>query len=290
MRWIGFVVLQGLIVAGIIGVFYIHQDQVITLKKPPASLAKWYKPENKRQVWLHTMFKLRREMLAVKMYAEAEDSENLNKWASKLDKDYQKISKMVPEWEGRLDTFTMKKLQMNAQGNLFSEVSLSLKDLDKNCQSCHEDYRAVTAMMYRAPDFSGMKIDASPESPGEYKAFMESLSNSVNQIMIGFIDDQDEKSLAAFAKLKHGMTRLGETCVTCHENIRKTYLDAQILQALSNLEQSLKTGELKDKGKALGTLAVMACAECHGTHRVAFDIKQLLENNMNWRDLLRNAH
>ena len=32
---------------------------------PPESLAQWYKPANKRQVWLHTLFRLRREILTV---------------------------------------------------------------------------------------------------------------------------------------------------------------------------------------------------------------------------------
>ncbi len=97
MRWSVFVVIPFFVVSGIAGVFYIHQDRVIVLKKPPASIAQWYKPQNKRQVWLHTMFKLRREMQAVEIYAKIQDAEKLQKWAAKLNQDYHKIAKMVPE-------------------------------------------------------------------------------------------------------------------------------------------------------------------------------------------------
>jgi len=40
----------------------------------------------------------------------------------------------------------------------------------------------------------------------------------------------------------------------------------------------LVTGTLKDQGRELGTLAVTACARCHGTHRLAYDSRnQLVE-------------
>ena len=33
--------------------------------------------------------------------------------------------------------------------------------LSEGCESCHEDYRIITATMYRAPDFSLMEISPS---------------------------------------------------------------------------------------------------------------------------------
>ena len=47
-----------------------HAGTPASLDEPPASLEKWYKPANERQVWLHTMFRLRREMQAISEYAE----------------------------------------------------------------------------------------------------------------------------------------------------------------------------------------------------------------------------
>ena len=46
----------------------------VVLDKPPESLKQWYKPDNKRQVWLHTMFRLRREMQAINEYADQKDA------------------------------------------------------------------------------------------------------------------------------------------------------------------------------------------------------------------------
>ena len=58
---------------------------------------------------------------------------------------------------------------------------------------------------------------------------------------------------------------------------------------MATLERSLKTGTLEDQGKALGTLAVMVCAECHGTHRLAHDAKNLLNKKKDWGELLKHS-
>ena len=84
-----------------------YSEDTVTLKSPPTSLERWYKPANKRQVWLHTMFRLRREMQAIGEYASTNDSAANNraamqKWIKRLDKDYNKIADMVPEWEKKI--------------------------------------------------------------------------------------------------------------------------------------------------------------------------------------------
>ena len=96
MRWSYFILLQVLLIAVFSGAVYIHKDKVILLGKPPQSLAKWYKPENKRQVWLHNMFKLRREMQAVRFYADRKDGKGLEGWVSDLGRHYLEIGEMVP--------------------------------------------------------------------------------------------------------------------------------------------------------------------------------------------------
>ncbi len=286
MRWSVFVVLLFLIVSVLIGIFYSHTEHVIALKRPPQSLAKWYKPVNKRQVWLHTMFKLRRQMLAVEIYANARDAENLVKWAGKLGQDYRKISEMVPEWTKRLDLEALSELETASQENRFEDIASTLGNLGQTCKSCHKDFRAVAAAMYRAPDFSVIKI-------GEYtdlKAHMRTLSEQVNRIKIGFVDGKDEAAMEAFENLSTGMESLGGTCVSCHQKPLKAYPDAGMSKALATLANSLKKGEIKDKGRALGTLAVLACAHCHATHRLSFDTRQLFGMKKSVGELLDHSY
>lgn len=271
MRGTVLFVILALMLAAAIGVLSFHTDRIIALKRPPASLGQWYKPANKRQVWLHTMFKLRREMLALEIYAQDKDPERLSKWSAKFGGDYRKIAEMVPEWEDRLNRDALAALESAAAEHRFEDIADALGELSQTCKSCHEDFRAVTATLYRAPDFSGVKVQGVPS----YNDHMKGLTQQVNRIKIGFVDNQDEAALTAYEELADGMKRLGNTCATCHKKLAQPYPNPAQTEALAKLKDSLEKGQLKDKGRALGTLAVLACARCHATHRQSFDVRNL---------------
>jgi cytochrome c556 len=284
MRWTSFILLQCLLIGAVAGVIYIHRDQVAVVKKPPASLAQWYKPQNKRQIWLHNMFKLRREMQAAQHYADQNDAGHLEKWVAQFSEHYLKIGEMVPEWKKKLNVEAVSSLQQSAREHRFEGVSRALDDINKSCKSCHTDFRAITASMYRTPDFSPIKVNPSTT----FKAHMEKLTKQVNQIKIASEDGQKDVALSSLSDLRTGIQTLGETCVNCHKKDTRTYPNDTISKTISSLEQSLKTGTLKDQGRDLGTLAVLACARCHGTHRIAYDIRKTFTDKPNWLELIKH--
>lgn len=266
----------------VVNVLYTHSDKVNAVKVPPKSLSQWYKPENKRQVWLHNMFKLRREMQALEFYASEQDSVRLDKWASRFSEHYLKISEMVPEWQKALDLEALAALEIAVKQNNFDQVPRSLTKLRENCQACHNDYQASTAALFRAPDFKGIMIDEETT----YIKHMEMLSKQINQIKIASEDGMKSLALSSLVELKAGISTLEKTCTNCHKNSDGLYLTTEISNTMAQLEQSLKVGTLKDQGRDLGTLAVLACARCHGTHRVAFNARKQLSEDMNWKALL----
>ena len=288
MRWTGFIILQIVIVVIIGGIVYVHKDRVAVTKRPPASLADWYRPENKRQVWLHNMFSLRCEMQAVRFYAgnaspDNEYADHLEKWVGRLSEHYIKIGEMVPEWEAKLDKKTMMLLNESVSDRRYGEVSQALDELDKNCNSCHVDFQSITATAYRAPDFSTMEIASIP-----YKKFMDQLTQHVNKVKIAGEDGMQDLALTSFGDLKKGIHQLGETCSTCHEKDIRVYPDEPVRDTLDSLEQSLATGTIKEQGRDLGTLAVLACARCHGTHRIAYHNRKAILEGPDWPTLIKH--
>ncbi|NOQ93253.1 MAG: hypothetical protein GQ547_01320 [Methylophaga sp.] len=284
MRWTHFIFLQCLLIVVVGVVVYIHKDNVNLYKTPPESLAKWYKPENKRQEWLHNMFKLRREMQAIKLYSTSNEDELLDKWTAQFSKHYLGISEMVPEWDKKLDVDSLTQLQVSVKSRDQQSVSGALDDLNASCDSCHQDYRATVATMYRAPDFSSVKLNQSVA----YKKHMKALIRQLNQIKIASGDGKQDVALSSLAELENGIKLQGETCVQCHKKDTKTYPDVTMIKTIAHLEQSLTTGTPKEQGKALGTLAVQACARCHGTHRIAYDNRQTFVDGTNWRELIKH--
>ncbi|MDH5436001.1 MAG: cytochrome c, partial [Gammaproteobacteria bacterium] len=247
MRWIHFILVQCLLIVIAGGLVYMHEDKAALIRTPPASLAQWYQPENERQVWLHNMFNLRREMQAVEYYADNKDAEHLEKWVTRLNEHYLKIAEMVPEWDKKLDKETMANLMQSASTNRYQDVSLAVDKLNQNCKSCHTDFRTITATMYRAPDFSSMEINPSTS----YTEHMKTLIKQVNQIKIASEDGMKDLALSSLSDLTKGMNVLGETCSNsmCHKNDTKAYPDNTMTKTITNLEQSLKTGTLKEQGK-----------------------------------------
>ncbi|MEW6989799.1 multiheme c-type cytochrome [Colwelliaceae bacterium 6441] len=284
MRWAYFFALQLLLALVIAGIIYKHKDKVTIIKTPPKALAQWYKPENKRQVWLHNMFKLRREMQAVEFYAEKQDDKHLVEWSQALNQHYPKIADMVPSWSNKLDLSTLSHLQSAANSQNYQGVLTAVKKLQENCDSCHSDYQAITALMYRSADFSAIEVE--PSQP--FNSHMQMLSQQVNQIKIAFKDEMPELALSTLDDLNKGMIQLGNVCSDCHAKENKPYPNQAMKKTLSSLEASLKTGTLKEQGMALGTLAVQACANCHGTHKLAFSAKTLLSKEPSLAELLKH--
>jgi len=263
---------------------YLHKDRVQLVKLPPESLAEWYKPLNKRHVWLHNMFKLRREMQAVEHYAALEQAEPLALWTERLNENYQEIREMVPEWGGRLDQDVMSRLLVAQQKNQYAQVEVLLGDLQKSCDSCHVQFRAVTAALYRAPDFAQLQLKDSETLPET----MKGLNTQVNNIKIAIGAKDQAWALKSLSELKTGINEMGAMCESCHTYLPKTYPDTVVETALDELHTALLSGDVKQQGEALGKVAVSACAQCHGTHRIAYDTQQILGESPGFIELLRH--
>lgn len=284
MRWRYFIILQVIILLVAAGLVYKHQDKAKLIKTPPVELAKWYKPENKRQVWLHNMFKLRREMQAVEFYAHQQDAEHLQVWTEQLGEHYLKIVDMVPAWQKKLAINTMAELKLASEKKDFTSVLVQHKTLQKSCDSCHDDYQAITALTYRTPDFSNLQV--TPEL--SFVEHMDTLTRQVNQIKISAQDGNKPLALSSLAGLNDEMVTLGETCVDCHKKDRKPYPSEMMKKTLSSLKRSLESGTAKQQGRDLGTLAVLACARCHGTHRIAHGAKKHLAKEVSFSNLIKH--
>jgi len=285
MRWLYFILIQCLLIGMVGAIVFIHRDRVVLIKTPPVSLAQWYKPENKRQLWLHNMFKLRREMQAVRLYANNKEDSHLQKWAGQLSEHYLEIGEMVPEWKKKLDINLIGELQIQVKNSNYQNIIQTLDNLNKSCDSCHVDYRAITAAIYRAANFSSIEI---PGRSTSLKDHMKELTQQVNQIKIASEDGMQEVALSSLSDLKKGMNTLGETCSICHKKDKRKYPDDAMNSTVARLEESLVTGTLKDQGRELGTLAVTACARCHGTHRLAYDSRNLFVEKQGWYELMKH--
>lgn len=255
--------------------------QAVSIELPPESLAQWYKPANKRQVWLHTMFKLRREMQALREYAGQEDSQHMKKWLDEFSKHYTKIALMVPEWKDRIKPQLINKLQKHMENKNFFKVALTLNKISDTCDSCHNDYRAQATILYRSPNFENIKINDTDDNPQNIENNMQDLSMYVNQVLIALKDGDNNRALIASKNLDIQLNNMVSSCTSCHKD--DLYPIQRILgettkNNLNKLQSHISNNQIKESQKLMGTIAVTVCSRCHNTHRVIYDIRSRLQS------------
>lgn len=256
-----------------------YADSSVSLDTPPASLEKWYKPANKRQVWLHTMFRLRREMQAISEYAKQNDPTSMGKWISRLEKDYNKIADMVPEWEKEIKPRLLPDLKMFAEKRDNYRVGKTLKMIKRTCDDCHSNYQPLVIAIYRSPHYDDIKVKDLNGTQQSFEDNMEELSESVNRILIALDDGHKSIALQASKNLANQLQNLGESCSTCHkkdEYPRERILGKATQNNFETLQTNINEWRVKDSQKLMGEIAVTVCARCHNTHRIIYDLRNAL--------------
>lgn len=248
----------------------------VTIELPPASLAQWYKPQNKRQEWLHTMFRLRRSMQALEEYAQAGNTAAMEKWAQRLRDDYEKIGEMVPEWEEETRPALLPELLTFIEAGDAGRAQKALRMINRTCTDCHQRYQAQAAVLYRAPDYERIEIPAGTQQSLSFHDAMEALSTSVNRILIAIEDDNYPVALQSRGVLIEQLDGLGQSCATCHQDEapRARILGATTSGQLEQLQHHLQQRDPKGARKVMGEFAVGVCARCHGTHRTLSDLRE----------------
>ena len=252
----------------------------VNFNKPPSSIEQWYKPANKRQVWLHTMFRLRREMQAMGEYAAFGDKERLLRWSDKFAKDYRSIGEMVPEWADELEVEWLERLQAAARSGDFEGVGAAQRKIGNSCSGCHKEYRAVTAALYRGANFDEVVVeDGETMEELTFKRSMVGLSNAMNRIKIAMVDSRFEVAETAHELMSQRLEDLAGSCGACHKTDRQRdyLLGEENMARVQKLGELIKAKEIKEGQRALGGVAVEICATCHGIHRTLADLREFID-------------
>ncbi len=256
-----------------------YAEPTVSLKLPPTSLEQWYKPANKRQVWLHTMFRLRREMQAITDYAEQNDAPAMEKWIQRLDKDYNKIADMVPEWGDAIKPRLMSELEMFAEKGDMYRTGKTLKMIQRTCDDCHTYYQPLVTATYRSPYYADIKPESINGKSQSLEDNMEDLSKSVNRILIGLDDGHKNVALQSAKTLARQLQKLGDSCLRCHKDDaypRQRILGEATQQRFEKLQKNISEDRVKDSQKLMGEIAVTVCARCHNVHRIVSDLRNVL--------------
>ncbi|MBW2713024.1 MAG: hypothetical protein JRC77_04665 [Deltaproteobacteria bacterium] len=256
------------------------EPEVVQISLPPDSIAQWYKPQNKRQVWLHLMFRLRTDMGAIELYAESGNKKKLVKWAEALEKNYAKIPEMVPEWSSEVDLKHARALRKAAKAGNLEKVRRNATQLRKTCNRCHQQWGASTAALYRSPDFSNVTlVDSRSRKKISYAKAMRKMSRSLVKLKVARTDGNFKTAREAAIDIEKRLHDLGTSCAECHDDkaTQARYLGTETFDTMKALRSSLtKAQDPKLSRQHLRTLGADICGSCHGAHRTLSDLRNQL--------------
>lgn len=255
------------------------QEQARALPLPPDSLAQWYPPANQRQVWLHTMFSLRRSMQAVGEYNALGDSKLAACWAERFATDYKRLAEMVPEWKDEIEGEQADRLVTAARQGDSDGVIGALRRLGTTCRSCHNENRAIVTLVYRMPDYQDVTVENSDTMEEvRYPQHMERLGLLMNRVKIAQEDGRHGVAQTAGRSFIAGVKDLSNSCGACHkdEAPRERIFGPAIQQALTALDKELQQNNQKGTDEALGTLGAYACGRCHSIHKNSAELRRAL--------------
>ena len=188
------------------------------------------------------MFRLSREMKAIEEYAKEGNKKALKKWIKRLDKDYNQIADMIPEWEKEIKQRLIHELEMYAKKGDSVRIARTLKMISRTCSDCHKSYQPVVTAIYRSPGYDDIKIKNLTDQSHSFKDNMDELSKSVNRILIALDDGNKQAALQSRKNLKTQLHNLGDSCASCHKKDtypRERILGKETLKKLTSLETSI---------------------------------------------------
>ena len=223
-------------------------------------------------------------MQAIAEYAEQGDpafdnKAAMQKWIERLDRDYNKIADMVPEWEKEIKPRLIPELEMFAEKGDSYRIGKTLKMIQRTCDDCHTYYQPLVTATYRSPHYEDIKIKGLDGETESFEENMEQLSESVNLTLIALDDGRNGVAMQASKNLAAQLDRLGDSCSSCHKD--DAYPQERILgkatrKRLDKLQANISEGRVKDSQKLMGEIAVTVCARCHNTHRIVSDLRNAL--------------
>ncbi len=246
-------------------------DQII-LKKPPASLGKYYPPQSNKFEFVGVMHEMSGAFYGIRLNINEGKWDKALEWANRLKDAYSRAQNMVPEWKQYYKPVLADQLVKAVQAKNTDQVLKISKELGETCQKCHADNQIAIKLVYHYPPFANLKMEDPVEfaqlSPKEY---MRKTSDSMKALRIFLIQGDMPKAREAGEAFVERVRGTQAVCSKCHTDKASEQLiyNKAHEDALASIERLLKEPQPNREAifRAMSVVG-QACNRCHNTHLV----------------------
>jgi cytochrome c556 len=202
-------------------------------------------------------------------------------------KQYVKMSKMVPEWASRFPQAPVTALGKAVDGGNPAKIGPAMGGVGQVCASCHLLYQVKAQQKYHWRNFDDIKVtDPVSGQPLPLPDFMRAMSSGWEGALVDLQQGQADRSQKNWQNFRSQFSAMAaEACRQCHvdragnEIPRRYYVDADSTAMLDQMGNALSASQPDPAaiGELAGAIGNGICMNCHLVHFPAQNAKDMWE-------------
>jgi len=236
---------------------------------PPGSLDDLYPPKASAPLYQIEMFGLDGPLTGIVIETERGNFEMAKAHFEKFRTQYEKVSRIVPEWEKAYPLKPLEDLRESLEQHDQGRVMAAFGSIIKACNDCHFLNMPKVQQKYHWQDSSGIVIqDPVTQEDLNYTQLMAYLNMSFVGIGIELEQGQTDNAIRHFESFDKRFQVLKETCEACHETERQYYVDENVRILIDKLGSTLRSSPLDTEqvGELSRQIGTESCMKCHWVH------------------------
>jgi hypothetical protein len=268
------------------------QSKVDELKQiagpPPTSLDQYFPPKAQAPVYLIEMFTLAGPLEGIGVDLQEQDMAGVKTNFQAFQTQYNKVSKMVPEWTSRFPEDPVTALGKAIDSGNQAQIGPAMGKVGEVCGSCHLIYQVKVQQQYHWKNFDDIKVkDPVTAQSMSFGDYMTAMAGAYSGIAIDLQEGQTDNARKNFQAFNARFDTLAtDACKECHvdpsgkEIPRKYFVDDSMKAIINQLGQALAAPapDAQSIQQLSGAIGNDACLNCHLVHLPAQNAKDTWEN------------
>ena len=237
-----------------------HQEYIV--RKPPASLDKYYPPEAEGPLYLFAMYTMDAPLVGLMTHLHAGDMAKAQEYFKAFAVEYKKLAAMVPEWSHHYwPEEPVEAISAALESGDPGKVGAAMPGLIQACVRCHSDNISAVWARYQ-------------KDMHEIGEFMFELLGPFAAVNTYVAEGEFDKARGAMGAFQERMGELAESCGSCHETERTYYVGSDVQELLKSAAEALKE-ETPNAEQIMGTMQRIGMESCYKCHKVHMPIANI---------------
>lgn len=236
---------------------------------PPASLDNLFPPKAPAPVYLLEMFGLSGPFEGIGIDLQEGDIAGAKANFDAFQKQYIKMSDMVPEWKDKFPMTPVDTLGQALASGDPAKVGPAMGQVGEVCGSCHLLFQSKVFQKYHWPDFKIVKVnDPVTNKPMAWRDYMIALATSFSGVSNDLQQGQLDKARQHFKEFSVRFKTLPAGCAACHNTPRTYFVDPSVLAMIDQIGKAVDATppDAKTIGELMGAVGNESCMKCHFVH------------------------